>query len=346
MATIKEVARRARVSVGTVSNVLGGRVPVSSRLRERVLGVVRELDYHPNHVARSLKMRQTKMLGMVISDITNPFFPQLVRGAEDAAWKHHYMLITFNSDDQLEREKLVLSALRGRRVDGILLVAATTEGDHTHIRAAVDSGIPIVCLDRTVRGLTLDTVIVDNVTGARECVEHLISLGHRRIGILAGPLDLQVGRERLQGYKEALQKAGIPLDESLIAYSGFRVETSYPFAKKLLELDPPPSAIFTSNGMMALGLFRAVHEAGLRCPEYLAIATFDDPPFSEAIRPQLTAVAQPSYQLGFQGAELLIRRIQEPSHKRTRLLLKTELKVRESSVGFAPLAAPETWPAS
>src|SRR3974390_162687 len=122
MATIKEVARRAHVSVGTVSNVLSGAVPVSDRLKERVLQIIRELDYHPNHVARSLKIRQTKMLGMVVSDITNAFFPQVVRGAEDAAWKHSYMMITFNSDDQLEREKQVLSALRARRVDGILLV--------------------------------------------------------------------------------------------------------------------------------------------------------------------------------------------------------------------------------
>lgn len=330
MATIKEVARRARVSVGTVSNVLGDRVPVSSRLRERVLAVVRDLDYHPNHVARSLKMRQTKMLGMVISDITNPFFPQLVRGAEDAAWKHNYMLTTFNSDDQLEREKLVLSVLRTRRVDGILLVPAVTEGDHAHVRATVDSGIPVVALDRTLRGLALDSVTVDNIAGARACVEHLISLGHRRIGVLAGTLELQTGRDRLQGYKDALRKAGLPIDESLIVLSGFRIGASYPAARQLLER-ARPSAVFTANAMIALGLFRAVHELGLRCPEDIAIATFDDPPFSDAIRPQLTAVAQPSYQLGFQGAELLIRRIQEPGRKRSRLLLDTELKVRESS---------------
>lgn len=335
MATIKEVARRARVSVGTVSNVLGDRVPVSSRLRERVLAVVRDLDYHPNHVARSLKMRQTKMLGMVISDITNPFFPQLVRGAEDAAWKHHYMLITFNSDDQLEREKLVLSVLRTRRVDGILLVPAVTEGDHSHVRAAIDSGIPVVGLDRSLRGLPLDTVMVDNVAGARECVRHLIARGHRKIGALIGRQDLQTGRDRLQGYKEALAEAGLPLDENLIVVSGFRVDAGYPAAIRLFE-QARPTAVFTANAMIALGLFRAIHELGLRCPDDVAIATFDDPPFSDAIRPHLTAVAQPSYQLGFQGAELLIRRIQEPMRKRTRLLLQTELKIRDSTGPVEP----------
>src|SRR5690349_1387424 len=137
MATIKEVARRAKVSVGTVSNVLSGTIPVSEKLRDRVMQVIRDLDYHPNHVARSLKIRQTKMLGMVVSDLTNPFFPLLVRGAEDAAWKNDYMLLTFNCDDQVEREQQVLSALRTRRVDGILLVAASTLGDLSHIEGVV-----------------------------------------------------------------------------------------------------------------------------------------------------------------------------------------------------------------
>ncbi|MEO7142333.1 MAG: LacI family DNA-binding transcriptional regulator [Bryobacteraceae bacterium] len=333
MATIKEVAQRARVSVGTVSNVLGGNVPVSSVLRERVQAVVRELDYHPNHVARSLKMRETKTLGMVITDITNPFYPQLVRGAEDAAWKRHYMLITFNSDDQLEREKVLLSALRTRRVDGILLVAAATDGDHAHIRAAIDAGIPVVCLDRIPTDLAIDGVAVDNVAGARTCIEHLISLGHRRIGILAGPLDLQVCRDRLLGYQEALAAAGIALDPGLIVDGGMREETGYPASQKLLKRRPRPSAIFASNAIMGLGLIRAVHESGLQSPGDVAIATFDDPPFSRAINPPLTAVAQPSYQLGYQGAELLIERIHDPSRKHIRLLLQTELKIRESSVG-------------
>src|SRR5206468_3492863 len=149
--------RRARVSVGTVSNVVSGVVPVSKRLKDRVLEVIKQLDYHPNHVARSLKIKQTKMIGMVISDITNPFFPQLVRGAEDAAWRRNYMLITFNSDEQIERERQVLTALRGRRVDGILMVAAGGS-DHSHIRAIKASGIPVVCVDRDLPGAGLDCV--------------------------------------------------------------------------------------------------------------------------------------------------------------------------------------------
>jgi LacI family transcriptional regulator len=330
MATIKEVARQANVSVGTVSNVLSGAVPVSSELRERVLAVVRELDYHPNHVARSLKIRQTKMLGMVVSDITNPFFPAMVRGAEDAAWMHHYMLITLNTDDQLDRERQVLAALRTRRVDGILLVLASTEGSVDHLQGAVDAGIPIVCVDRRPKMIQLDSVTVDNVAGARQCVAHLISGGNRRIAILTGPAHVEVARERLEGYREALEAAGIPYNEGLVRDGGFRLESGYAAAMNLLAEDRP-EAFFCSNAMMAAGLLRALNERGLRCPDDVAVATFDDPQFAEAIRPRLTAMAQPAYEMGYQAAELLLRRIQDPTREHTPIVLKTELRIRESS---------------
>jgi LacI family transcriptional regulator len=330
MATIKEVARRANVSVGTVSNVLSGAVPVSERLKQRVLEVVRELDYHPNHVARSLKIRQTKMLGMVVSDITNTFFPQVVRGAEDAAWKHRYILITLNSDDQLERERQVLAALRARRVDGILLVAASSDGDLSHIQGALDSGIPVVCIDRPITSLPVDCLSVDNVAGSRKAVEHLIACGHRRIGIVNGPLTLQLARERLEGCRQALAAAGIPFDESLVRDGGFRAESGYEASLDLLRGAKPP-AVYSTNAMMTLGLLRAINELGLRCPEDVAIATFDDPVYSQAVRPELTCIAQPAYELGYSGAEMLIRRLQAPETPRTVSLLETELKVRQST---------------
>jgi LacI family transcriptional regulator len=330
MATIKEVARRARVSVGTVSNVLSGAIPVSDRLRQRVLQVVRDLDYHPNHVARSLKLRQTKMLGMVVTDITNPFFPQLVRGAEDAAWKYNYILITFNTDEQLERERQVLSALRTRRVDGIALVAASSDGDLSHIRGTIEAAIPIVAVDRAAPGMPLDSLSVDNVAGAELCVTHLTEGGRRRIGILTGPLTLQVARERLEGYRRALAAAGLPYDESLVRDGAFRLETGRDASLELLRF-ARPDAVFTCNAVMALGLFRALNELNLKCPRDVAVATFDDPPFAEALQPSLTAVAHPSYDLGYQAIELLIRRIQEPGRKLTTQRLPARLVIRQSS---------------
>ena len=317
--------------MGTVSNVLSGAVPVSSKLRERVMAVVKELDYHPNHIARSLKIRQTKMLGMVVSDITNPFFPQAVRGAEDAAWARNYMLITFNTDDQLDRERQVLTALRTRRVDGILLVAASTEGDLSHITGSIDAGIPIVCIDRKLKDVQVDTVTVDNVTGARECVTHLIDAGHRNVAVLTGPMHVEVARERLEGYKLALRHAGIQVNSDLICDGGFRLEPAYRASLKLLK-EHAPSAVFCSNAMMAVGLMRALNEMQLRCPDDVAIATFDDPPFAEALRPRLTAMAQPAYDLGAKGAELLLERIQNPQRPPEHIVLNTELRVRESSL--------------
>lgn len=330
MATIKEVARRARVSVGTVSNVLSGAVPVSQPLKDRVEQVIRELDYHPNHIARSLKIRQTNMLGMVVSDLTNAFFPQVVRGAEDAAWAHNYMLITLNSDDQVERERQVFSALRARRVDGILLVAASTDGDLAHIQSAIESGIPVLCIDRAMHSMGIESVAVDNVAGARMGVEHLIACGHRRIGMLNGPMTVQVARDRMEGYRQALASAGIPFDEALVREGCFRVETGYLASLELLR--NAPTAVFSANAMMVLGLMRALNELSLRCPEDVAIAGFDDPVFSQSLRPELTCVAQPAYDLGFRAADMLIGRLQHPDlPHRGLVLLDTELRVRHST---------------
>lgn len=336
MPTLKEIADRAGVSVGTVSNVINGTATVSAERRERVLAAIRELDYQPNHIARSLKLKKTRMLGMVISDITNPFFPQLVRGAEDAALKNSYLLITFNTDDNVEREKRVLSVLRQRRVDGVLLVVAPNAGDDAHIRGILDSGIPIVCLDRLPAGIEVDSVSVDNVAGARDCVRHLIFMGHRRIAILTGPKAVQTAAERLQGYQEALMQAGIPVDPGLVLEGDFRSESGYRLGRALLAGSDRPTAVFVCNNMMALGLLRALAELGLNCPRDVAVASFDDFPLAEAFQPHMTAVAQPAYSIGYRGAELLIARIEgRPDEPRpSRIRLATQLLVRESSTGY------------
>lgn len=335
MATIRDVARQAGVSVGTVSNVLSGAVPVRAALRERICAVMEKLDYHPNLIARSLKADKTKTLGMIISDITNPFFPQLVRGAEDSALQHGYVLITFNTDDRIERERQGLSVLRSRRVDGLLLVVAGQGTDVAHISNIIASGTPIVCLDRVPRGIALDSVTVDNVAGAQVCVRHLISQGHRRIGIITGSLSLQTARERLEGYEAALREASIETAPELIVEGDFRQTSGYRMAKGLLLQHRRPSALFISNGMMTVGAMQALEEMGLNCPSDIAIASFDDIPFAGFFRPHLTAVAQPAYQIGFEGAELLIGRLHGKitARKRVTIRLEPELKIRESSGG-------------
>jgi DNA-binding LacI/PurR family transcriptional regulator len=231
----------------------------------------------------------------------------------------------------VERERQVLTALRTRRVDGIMLVVASSGGDVSHIQSAMDSGIPIVCLDRYISEMNLDSVCVDNVAGAHEAVKHLIDVGHRRIGMISGTLHLQISQDRLRGYRMALEEAGIEYDQTLVCDGAFRVDTGYQVAVPLLR-EQRPTAVFCSNAMIALGLMRALAECRLRCPEDVAVAVFDDSAFSEAVRPKLTCVAQPAYEMGFQATELLLRRIEEPGSQSTNLVLRTELRVRESSI--------------
>lgn len=309
MPTIVEVAKRARVSTATVSNVIRGTQRVSSALQERVNKAIRDLDYHPNELARSLKVRQTRMLGMVLPDITNPFFPEIMRGAEDSAFERGYFLLTANTDEQIERERRIVSALRSYRVDGILLASAPGKNT-SHIQRTIESGIAVVCIDRAAQGIKTDSVLLDNVRGARECVAHLVESGFRRIAIITGALELQTARERLQGYEEGLQEARIPVTKKLIFEGDFREESGYRLGKKILAGKTRPCAIFVSNGVMALGLLRALEEMKVRCPEDIAIATFDALAVDRSFRPHLTAVEQPSYEIGIRAASILMDRVE------------------------------------
>lgn len=332
MATVKEVARRAGVSVGTVSNVLTGVIPVSEKRRDRVLAVIKELGYQPNHIARSLKLRRTRMLGMIVSDITNPFFAHLARGAEDAALHHKYLLLIFNTDDRIERERQALAVLRERQVDGILLVVAPTRTGYGHVTEALDKGTPIVCLDRVPPKIRVDSVTVDNAKASQDCVRHLIEMGHRDIAILTGDVALQTARQRLQGYRKALAEAGIPVRPDYIRRGEFRASSGHSLGKALLSMPRRPTAIFCSNGMMALGVLQAVEELGLRCPDDLALAVFDDLPMSEVVRPHLTSVVQPAYSVGYRGTELLLEKVNGKADQTpVKIILPTELKVREST---------------
>jgi LacI family transcriptional regulator len=301
------------------------------------MAVAKDLNYNPSHIARSLSVKRTNTLGMVITDITNPFFAQMIRGAEDYALKQEYLLITINTNEQLDREQQVLSVLRSRRVDGILLVVAPNGGDASHIHTTLEAGIPIVCIDRVLNGIALDSVAVDNVKGSQTCVRHLIERGHRRIAIITGSLSLENAKGRLLGYELALREAGIKPNPELILRGDFREATGYRLGKELLLRQERPTAVFLSNGVMTMGFLRALYETGRSCPGDIAFATFDDPEPPTIFRPQITAVAQPAYEIGAVAAELLIQRVQGKvkSAKRIAIRLDPELKIRESSA-FVP----------
>jgi len=331
MSTIVEVAKRAGVSVGTVSNVIRGNPRVGREFRERVEAAIRELDYHPNEIARSLKVNQTYMLGMVLPDITNPFFPEIIRGAEDEALKRRYLLVTANTDEHIERERSIVSALRSRRVDGLLLASAPGK-DSSHIQKVMAAGIPVVCLDRAPVGVKVDTVMLDNVRGAEDCVRHLLRVGYRDIAIITGPLELQSAQERLRGYENALREARAKISKDLILEGDFREESGHRLGKELLLRRLRPSAIFVCNGVMTLGVLQAFEELGVRYPDHVALATFDDLAGDRSFYPRLTVVAQPGYDMGSRGASLLMDRIEGSfSGKPITIRMPPSLIVREST---------------
>lgn len=309
MATIVEVAKRADVSIATVSNVIRGTRRVSPKLTERVQAAIRELNYSPNEIARSLKVRQTRMLGMVLPDITNPFFPEIIRGAEDTAFERGYFLVTANTNEQIGRERRIVAALRSYRVDGMLLASASGK-DTSHLKSTMDAGVALVCLDRTVPGVKTDAVLLDNVRGARECVRHMIQKGHRRIAIITGALGLQTGRERLRGYEEALREADIAPDPHMVFEGNFRFDSGYRLGKHIVKQAARPTAVFVCNGVMTVGVLKAFEELNISCPGDMALATFDDLALDSPFHPHLTTVVQPSYEMGARAATMLMDRIE------------------------------------
>jgi LacI family transcriptional regulator len=340
MPTIVEVAKRAGVSIATVSNVIRGTKRVSPEVEQRVQAAIRELDYYPNEIARSLKVKQTRMLGIVVPDITNPFFPEVIRGAEDVAFERKYFLVTANTDEQIGRERRILSALRAYRADGLLLACAPG-GDAAHIQRLLDAGLPVVCLDRPVLGADTDAVLLDNVRGSRECVRHLIEMGHRRIGFITGRLKAEIARERLRGYEEALTEADIDIDPALIMEGDFREDSGYRLGSLLLRKRLKVTAIFGSNRVMTQGVLRALDEQGLRCPEDIALATFDELAMDRSFQPRLTAVVQPSYEIGARAATMLIDRIEGILKGRPAVVrIEPRLELRESTSRRLPVAVP------
>lgn len=334
MSTIKEVAELAGVSVGTVSHVISNSVPVSEELCQRVLDAIKALDYHPNHVARSLKTNKTRTLGIVVPDMGIPFFPQVIRGAEAAANQHKYSVIAVNSDDSTARQREMLSLLRSQRVEGILLVIASGQGSYAQIPRLIEAGVPLVCLDRLPGGIEVDSVCVDDSAGADLGVSHLVSLGHRRIAILTGPLTLRNEQERLRGYRSALERAGIAVVDSLIWEANLHQEDVIRICKEHLSRpEERPTALFATNGVTGLGALRGMMACGLTTPEDLSFVTFDELTPEDIFRPAITSVVQPAYEIGHRAAGILIKRIEapDPAARRIEIRLPATLKVRESS---------------
>jgi LacI family transcriptional regulator len=327
--TIDDVAREAGVSISTVSHVINGTRFVSETTKERVLAAIERLRYEPSSVAQSLKRDKSHAIGLLITDISNPFFTSLVRGVEDVASRAGYSVILCNTDEDPRRELSYLRMLRRKRVDGILL--APTGITQPYLDSLVEAGFPIVCIDRPSPGRRCDAVLVENAAGACAAVEHLVGLGHRRIGIISGLAPVGTSSERLEGYRQALRAHRLREDPLLVREGNSRLDGGYRRMLELLDLPVRPTAVFTTNNLMTLGALGALQARGVRVPEDVAVVGFDDFEWAMVLRPRLTTVAQPTYGIGEAAARLLLERIE----KRTddpprRVVLPTRLLVRES----------------
>ncbi len=336
--TIKEVATEAGVSTATVSRALAGLNGVKNGVRERVSRAVAKLDYHPNRLARGLRLGHRKVIGVIIPDLQNPFFTGVVHGVEAALYSAGYTLQIGHSDGLPEREQEQLSLLRGEGVAGLVFMPGDRPGANCEFFRSWK--IPVVAIDRAPRGLELDLVCSNNREGTRQAVNHLLTLGHKEIALLNGPEGVNVTQERLGGYQDALRIAGIPLLESFIIHSDFRQQGGYEAMTQFLGLAKLPMAIVIANNLMTLGALQAIHERGIRIPEDLAVVCFDDMPWATSLRPALTAVAQPVEELGRTGAQLLLERFKDPKRLVRQVVLPTRLMVR-ASCGARPAVPAE-----
>jgi DNA-binding LacI/PurR family transcriptional regulator len=334
MPTIKEVADLAGVAVGTVSHVINGSVPVSEPLRRKVHEAIRELDYHPNHVARSLKTSKTRTLGIIVPDMTISFFPQIIRGAETAARERGYSLIAVNSDEDGERQRELLSLLRSQRVEGVLLVIAAAPTPVNQISRMISAGMRLVCLDRIPDRVPVDSVSVEDASAAELGVDHLIAMGHRRIAIVTGPQTLKNERQRLLGYKQSMQRAGLVPDPELIWTGNNRPEDVGVMCRERLQDGAArPDAIFATNGPTGLGVLRAFRDCGIGTPEDIGFVTFDELTVDDLFKPAITTVVQPAYDIGYRAAQILLERIEEAAsgEDSVTVQLPAKLLVRASS---------------
>ncbi|MBE0690940.1 MAG: LacI family DNA-binding transcriptional regulator [Anaerolineae bacterium] len=328
MPTIREVADHVGVSPATVSRVLNNYPYISDEVRQNVLKAIAELGYEPNRVAQRLRATSSRLLGIIVTDITNPFLSTIMATIEAVFFKLGYSVMMSNTTADPKKELEYLSMMENEGIAG-LVIAPTSENVERIAELAME-GLPIVVIDRRMSTERIDMVLSDNIAGAHMAVDHLIGLGHARIGHIGGPLHLTSGRERYQGYQEAMRAAGLPVEQSWVRFGDHRHESGYNSALELLEIDPPLTALFIENNMMTLGALNALHDKGIRIPDEIAIVGFDDTAWARSLNPPLTVIAQPMVEIGLRAAELLQERIQQPDLPARLAVLPTKLIVRAS----------------
>lgn len=333
---MKDVARLAGVSTSTVSAVVNDNVPVSEDRKQRVLRAMAALHYQPDEIARSLKKGRTRAIGFVVPDITNAFYPEVVRGVEEAALEHGYAVFLCDSQEDARRENEHLIALFSRRVDGVLLACCS---DSTSYETTLRLHVPCVFVDRLPASRAEGTVSTDNIQAGYLAARHLLDLGHRRIAMIVGKLSLSPHRDRLEGFRKAMQEANLAIrDEDLIS-GDVQIESGFDATQKLLTMESRPSAVIVNNNKLLLGLIQALDEAKISVPKQMSVVGFDDYAWNKYLSPSLTAIAQPSFEMGRQAFSVLlhlINRDDSVDHPPKHLRLLAELRVRNSTAAMPP----------
>lgn len=330
MATMKHIAKMARVSIGTVSHVLNNSAGVREPVRKRVLEAVQAARYQPNQLARGLRRDKTNMIGMIIPDVTNPFFPAVVRGAEDVAFSNGYRLILCNTDNDHSKELVHLNELHTYLPAGLIVIPSNFSDLTAQAERYRRAGTGVVCVDRLPKNWSGDSVTADNEQGAYDATSCLVKLGHTRLAAITGPLHLTNAQQRLTGFKRAMQEAGLSVNPEYVQETTFDKRGGYVKTLILLRLIPRPTAILAGNDMIALGALLAFRELGLSCPRDVSVFGFDDLDLGETTDPALTSVSQSGYQLGARAARILLDRIQGDKSPAKHVVLETSLDLRNS----------------
>ncbi len=326
--TMKDVAKIAHVSVSTVSHVVNGTRFVKPSTRQKILKAIASLQYHPNLIAQSLKKRSTRTIGLILPDLTNPIFAEIMRGIEKRLSQENFSTIITNTDYDVEKEKKAALLLSGKRVDGFIILPATDED--RHIQSIIEQEIPVVLIDHEMEKLQTDTVLLNQKRGSCLLTKHLISLGHERIGLIAGRLNCWSGKQRLSGYLKGLEQSGLVKDDELIKVGDFREPSGYSLTWELLSLSRRPTAIIACNNLMALGVLKALSEKGVQIPNEMGLAVFGDLPWFKYVRPSLTVVAAPTADFGEIMGKLILERLKGNREKPRRVVFEMQLIPRDS----------------
>ncbi len=330
--TLNDIANKAGVSVSTVSRVLNNKTKkyrISEETEDLILKAAKRLNYRPNQLARGLRLKKTHTIGLIVPDISNPFFAHVTRIIQTHAYQAGYSLIVCNTDEDIETELEQVELLLSKGVDGFIVMPVGTT--FSHIKKLMDDSVPLVLLDRSFDDLDTSSVVVDNYTGAYKATEYLISMGHSKIAVIQGLPDTYTNNARVKGYLEALKDAGIEVNRNYIVGKDFRKENGYIETKFLLGLEQPPTAIFTTSDLITLGALEAVSEEKLIIPDDLSLVSFDDVDFAPFLFAPLTAVRQPKEIMGEVAVKLLIDGLRSKGHiDHRKIVLKSELVIRGS----------------